>query len=100
MLLGVGTSQSAALPPTPRSAIMHAGLFVCTLCGRSYRSRDSFRHHVETHAGKTTCPHCQQTFATASSRNRHAASCHSRPRPAQRAAGSGWPGSSPLWRHS
>ncbi|XP_043225953.1 protein bric-a-brac 1-like isoform X3 [Amphibalanus amphitrite] len=69
--------QAAELPQL--SALDAHGRLVCTLCGRSYRSRDSFRHHVETHAGKTTCPHCQQTFATASNRSRHAQTCPCRP---------------------
>ena len=96
-------AAAGPVPPPPHSAVMHAGLFVCVLCGRTYRSRDSFRHHIETHAGKTTCPHCRQTFATVSSRNRHAAGCSSRPRlpPASpRPDGANWPQVAPEWRQS
>ncbi|KAF0290985.1 Zinc finger protein 77 [Amphibalanus amphitrite] len=95
--------HAAELPQL--SALDAHGRLVCTLCGRSYRSRDSFRHHVETHAGKTTCPHCQQTFATASNRSRHAQTCRCRPagpapaghwRP-QRLGVGGLPLPLPLW---
>ncbi|XP_037084292.1 zinc finger and BTB domain-containing protein 17-like [Pollicipes pollicipes] len=72
-----GQTFATASNPTPLqlSVLDRVGRLICTICGRSYLTRDSFRHHVETHAGKTNCPHCGQTFATRSSRNRHAASC-------------------------
>ena len=60
------------------AAVKRDGTFVCSLCGKTYRSRGSFRHHLETHEGKTACPHCGLKFATISSRNRHAANCFGR----------------------
>ncbi|XP_043225958.1 protein bric-a-brac 1-like isoform X7 [Amphibalanus amphitrite] len=57
-------------PPTTTASL------ACDRCGRTYASRDSLRHHLETHEGKTLCSFCGKRFATISSRNHHVRSVH------------------------
>ena len=80
MPLGVGVGH-LPLPRPPRPFLAGGGSHACDRCGRTYSSRDSLRHHLETHEGKTLCPYCGKRFATISSRNHHVRSVHAEPPP-------------------
>ena len=80
MPLGVGVGHLPLTLP-PRALPAGGGSLACDRCGRTYSSRDSLRHHLETHEGKTLCSFCGKRFATISSRNHHVRSVHAEAAP-------------------